>query len=61
MKAVHVEVNSRTRPISNEGLASPKAKENLKEADGIINGDAKKAGEAVVQQNKIPAGKSPKK
>jgi hypothetical protein len=37
------------RPEDDE--AAPK-KERLKEADGIIHGDAKKAGEAVIQNDK---------
>jgi hypothetical protein len=52
MKPVHVDVNSKTRHSSKEGLAGPKSQENLKEAEGIIKGDSKKAGEAVIQQNK---------
>jgi hypothetical protein len=63
MKAVqrNMDFNGKTRPTSTEGFASPKAKGNLKEAEGIIKGDSTKAGEAVIQGNKIPAAKSPKK
>jgi hypothetical protein len=45
--------DGKTRPTSTQGIASPRATEGqVKEVQGIIQGDAKKAGEGVIQDNK---------
>lgn len=38
----NIDVNGKTRPTTSAGIASPKAKDDLKEAEGIIKGDSKK-------------------
>lgn len=62
MKAMqrNMDINGKTRPSSTKGFAIPKAKGNLKEAEGIIKGDSKKEGEAFIQGSEISAEKSPK-
>ena len=50
MKPRNIDVNGKTRPTSTKGIATPKAKAHIEEAEGIIKGDAKKAGEAVMKQ-----------
>jgi hypothetical protein len=52
MKPRNIDVNGKTRPTSTKGIATPKAKAHLDEAEGIIKGDAKKAGEAVMRQSR---------
>ncbi len=48
----NIDVDGKTRPTSTQGIASPKAEGHLKEAEGIIKGDAKKAGEGVIQHRR---------
>ena len=50
----NIDVNGNTRPTTTAGIASPKAKDDLKEAQGIIKGDSKKAGEGLMQQRRKP-------
>jgi hypothetical protein len=52
MKPKNIDVNGKTRPTSTTGIANPKAKAQVEEAEGIIKGDAKKAGEAVFKQSR---------
>jgi hypothetical protein len=52
MKPLNVDVNGKTRPTSTKGIATPKTKARLEETEGIIKGDGKKAGEAVMKQNR---------
>jgi hypothetical protein len=52
MKPRNIDVNGKTRPPSTVGIATPKAKARVEEAEGIIKSDAKKAGEAVIKQNR---------
>ena len=52
MKPRNIDVDGKTRPTSTKGIATPKAKAHVEEADGIIKGDPKKAGEAVIRQNR---------
>ena len=51
MKPLNVDVSGKTRPTSTKGIATPKTKARLEEPEGIIKGDGKKAGEAVMKQN----------
>jgi hypothetical protein len=51
MKPRNIDVNGKTRPTSTKGIATPKVKAHIEEG-GIIKGDAKKAGEAVMRQNR---------
>lgn len=48
----NIDINGKTRPTTTAGIASPKAKGNLKEAEAIIKGDSKKAAEGVQQRRK---------
>jgi hypothetical protein len=51
MKPRNIDVNGKTRPASTQGIATPKAtKGSVKETEGIIKGDPKKAGEGLIQQ-----------
>jgi hypothetical protein len=52
MKPRNIDVDGKTRPTSTQGIATPKAKAQVEEAEGITKGDAKKAGEAVMRQSK---------
>jgi hypothetical protein len=52
MKPRNIDVNGKTRPASTQGIATPKAKGSMKEAEGIIKGDPKKAGEGLIQQQR---------
>jgi hypothetical protein len=52
MKPRNIDVNGKTRPASTKGIATPTAKAHVEEAEGIIRGDAKKAGEAVMRQSR---------
>jgi hypothetical protein len=52
MKPRNIDVNGKTRPTSVKGIATPKAKAHVEEAEGIIKGDVKKMGEAVMRQNR---------
>jgi hypothetical protein len=52
MKPRNIDVYGKTRPTSTKGIATPKAKAHLEETEEIIKGDAKKAGEAVIKQNR---------
>ena len=51
MKSVqrNIDVNGKTRPTSIVGIASPKVKNSVKEAEGM-KGDAKKPGQGMMQQ-----------
>lgn len=40
----NMDTSGKTRPTSTQGIASPKVKGALKEAEGIIKGEPKKAG-----------------
>jgi hypothetical protein len=49
----NIDVDGKTRPTSTQGIATPKvSRGNIKETEGIVKGDAKKAGEGVIQGNK---------
>jgi hypothetical protein len=48
----NIDVDGKTRPTSTQGIASPKAEGHVKEAEGIIKGDPKKAGEGVIQHQR---------
>ena len=52
MKPRNIDVNGKTRPTSIKGIATPKAKAHLEETEGIIKGEAKKAGQAVIKQDR---------
>jgi hypothetical protein len=53
MKPGNIDVNGKTRPASTQGIAAPKAmKGSVKEAEGMIKGDPKKAGEGLIQQQR---------
>jgi hypothetical protein len=53
MKSRNIDVNGKTRPGSTQGIATPKATAgHLKEAEGIIKGDEKKAGQGVLEQQR---------
>jgi len=52
MKPRNIDVDGKTRPTSTKGIATPKAKGDIEEAEGIIKGDAKKAGVAVIRQDR---------
>ena len=52
MKPHNIDVNGKTRPTSTKGIATPKTKAHLEETERIIKGDAKKAGGAVMKQNR---------
>jgi hypothetical protein len=56
MKSVqrNIDVNGKTRPTSIEGIASPKVKNYVKEAEGIVEGDAKTPREGTMQQRRKP-------
>jgi hypothetical protein len=56
MKSVqrNIDVNGKTRPTPIEGIASPKVKSYVREAEGIIKGDAKKPREGMMQQRRKP-------
>jgi hypothetical protein len=51
MKPRNIDVNGKTRPTSTKGIAAPKAKAHVEKREGIIKGNAKKAGVAVIRQN----------
>jgi hypothetical protein len=53
MKPRNIDVYGKTRPTSTKGIATPKTKAHLEETEGIIKGDAKKAGVAVIKQNRM--------
>jgi hypothetical protein len=52
MKPRNIDVNGNKRPTTTQGIATPKAKGSVKEAEGIIKGDPKKAGEGSIQQQR---------
>jgi hypothetical protein len=52
----NMDSSGKTRPTSTQGIASPKVKGTLKEAQGIIQGNAKKAGEGLIQEQKDRGG-----
>ena len=52
MKPRNIDVHGKTRPTSVNGIATPKAKAHIEEAEGIVKGDAKKLGEAMMRQNR---------
>jgi hypothetical protein len=52
MKPRNIDVIGKTRPTSTKAITTPKTKAHLEETEGIIKGDAKKAGEAVMKQNR---------
>jgi hypothetical protein len=52
MKPRNIDVNGKTRPTSTKGIATPKTKAHLEQTEGIIKGNAKKASEAVMKQNR---------
>jgi hypothetical protein len=52
MTSRNIDVSGKTRPTSTKGIATPKTKARVEEAEGIIKGDAKKAGEAVIRQSR---------
>jgi hypothetical protein len=50
----NMDTDGKTHPTSTKGIASPRASKGgeMKEAQGIIKGNAKKAGERVVERNR---------
>ena len=52
MKPRNINLNGKTRPTSTKGIATPKTKAHFEETEGIIKGDARKAGEAVIKQSR---------
>lgn len=52
----NMDTSGKTRPTSTQGIASPKVKGALKEAEGIIKGEPKKAGEGLIQEQRNEGG-----
>ena len=55
MKSRNIDVNGKTRPTSNPGDSHHSAKAikgSVKEAEGVIKGDPKKAGEGFMEQQR---------